>query len=364
MKKISFLAVALFLAACATNQNSTSVSQTGAATAAGQRTPTASSDLTGTYLGEGLYNNRTTGLRRPAVRIYMDRAQGEADMYYGVIVEYDQLLNMAAPYLASQKAPVLNKVVGYLDKISTRISAYKFVPGPKAGTYNLHNLEVRNGQITPASAVALQLVLDPSSKGANPLEGAAITGGAEGPISFPREDGSGDGLVSGILEMVNMSQYKLAKLVYKKGHLASTWRGNWQDLEGSYLSEYGRFKDGVLELYNLNGQKKAKFVKTNTTKAKYFTNPKSANIEGDYIVSEPIPKMYLLIPTNRRASASDAEMNGRIGLFLDVFDGSAPEAGSHLVTELAFTNQNDPEDFMMYYEHPQHLKNVGVEPKK
>lgn len=362
MNKIAFLAFALFIAACATNQSTTTVSSTGATVE--QRTPSASGDLTGTYLGEGLYNNRTTGLRRPAMRIYMDRAQGEADMYYGVIVEYDQLLNMAAPYLASQKAPVLNKVVGYLDKISTRISAYKFVPGPRAGTYNLHNLTVRNGQITPDTAVAMQLVLDPANKSANPLSGAAITGGAEGTISFPPDEPVNEGLISGIADMLNMSQYKLAKLVYKKGHLASTWRGNWQDLEGSYLSEYGRFKDGVLELYNVNGQKKAKFIKTNTTKAKYFTNPKSGDIEGDYIVSEPIPKMYVLIPTSRRATASDKEMTGRIGLFLDVFDGSAPEAGSHLVTELAYTNTQDPEDFMMYYEHPAHLKNVGVEPKK
>jgi hypothetical protein len=114
----------------------------------------------------------------------------------------------------------------------------------------------------------------------------------------------------------------------------------------------------------VNGQKKMKFVKSNTTKAKYFTNPKSGDIEGDYVVSEPIPKMYVLTPTSRRGTSSDKEMVPRIGLFLDVFDGSAPEAGSHLVTELAFTNQNDPEDFMMYYEHPQHLKNVGVEPKR
>jgi hypothetical protein len=75
--------------------------------------------------------------------------------------------------------------------------------------------------------------------------------------------------------------------------------------------------------------------------------------------------MYVLIPATRgNTTASQAEMMPRIGLFLDVFDGSAPEAGSHLVTELAFTNPQDPEDFMMYYEHPQHLKNVGVEPKK
>lgn len=119
----------------------------------------------------------------------------------------------------------------------------------------------------------------------------------------------------------------------------------------------------MLELYSDNGQPKAKFVKTNTTKAKNFTNPKSATIEGDYIVTEPIPKMYILVAPNGAKTGSDKEMVGRIGLFLDVFDASAPEAGGHMVTEIAFTNPQDPEDFMMYYQHPKHLKNVGVEPK-
>lgn len=369
MKIISLIAMAIFLASCATNQNSApvaSATNVDSSQTKSLRTPSASSDLSGTYLGEGLYANRTTGLRRPAMRVYLDRAAGEADIYYGVLLEYDQLLNMGLPYLASQKAPILNHVVGYLDAIATRISAYKFIPGSKPGTYEMHNLEVRNGQIVPAAAVTMVLNLDPKNTENNPLAGAVITGNSEGQIVFPSESkkSAESGILAGIGDALTLTQYELAKVVYKKGHLASTWRGNWKDLEGSYLSEYGRFKDGVLELYSQNGQTKAKFTKTNTTKAKYFTNPKSASIEGDYVVTEPIPKMYLLIPTQRARTASDTEMTARIGLFLDVFDGSAPEAGSHLVTELAYTNPQDPEDFMMYYEHPQHLKNVGVEPKK
>ena len=107
-----------------------------------------------------------------------------------------------------------------------------------------------------------------------------------------------------------------------------------------------------------------KFVKTKMTKAKHFTNPKSATIVGDYYVTEPIPKMYLLTPTTAARTASDKEMVSRIGLFLDVFDASAPEAGGHMVTELAYTNPADPEDFMMYYEDPTHRKWVGVDGKK
>jgi hypothetical protein len=313
-------------------------------------------------LGEGLFSKRTKGIRRPAMRLYLDRAQNEGDVYYGVLVEYDQLLNMAAPYLASQKAPILNKVVGYLDKIATRISVYKFVPSGKAGGYEMHNVEARNGQLIVDSAFSMTLNLKNGIS--NPLAGATISGNSDGEIVFPDAADNSGGFFGKISNAMNLTQYELATIVYKKGHLASTWRGNWDKLEGSYLSEYGKFKDGVLELYSQNDQKKMKFIKTNKTKAANFTNPKSGNIAGDYMVLEPIPKMYILVPADGRApTASDTEMTSRIGLFLDVFDGSAPEAGSHLVTELAFTAPRDPKDFMMYYEHPDHLKNVGVEPK-
>ncbi|WP_413288061.1 hypothetical protein [Bdellovibrio sp. HCB337] len=363
MKFVSIIAAAIFLVSCVTSHNSSQVAA-GTAQEQSARTPSATSDLTGTFLGEGLYSNRTTGLRRPAMRIYLDRVQGESNSYHAVLVEYDQLLNMGLPYIAAQKAPALNKVIGYLDKIATRISAYKLIPSQKSGTYQMHNLEVRNGQIVPVLAPSMHLILDPANKESNPLAGATISGNPEGPISFPSESDEQMGSLKNLVDVLNISQYKLAAVIYKKAHLGSSWRGNWNDLEGSYLSEYGRFTDGVLELYSVNGQKRHKFIKTNTTKAKYFTNPKSAAIEGEYLTTEPIPKMYILTSANKVKTASDKEMTGRIGVFLDVFDASAPEAGGHMVTELAHINPQDPEDFMMYYEHPQHLKNVGVEPKK
>jgi len=257
-------------------------------------------------------------------------------------------------------------VVGYLDKIATRISAYKFVPSNKSGTYEMRNLEVKKGQIVPADTPSMYLILNPKADSSNPLAGAVISGNKDGNILFsPDEHMKKPGFIAGINEALTLSQLRLATVIYKKAKLGSAWRGNWNDLEGSYLSEYGRFTDGVHELYSVNGQTRAKFIKSNNTKAKYFTNPKSGYLEGDYAVSEPIPKFYVLTPSKKAAAtASDAEMNGRIGVFLDVFDASAPEAGGHMVTELAYINSQDPEDFMMYYEHPQHLRNVGVEPKK
>ena len=44
------------------------------------------------------------------------------------------------------------------------------------------------------------------------------------------------------------------------------------------------------------------------------------------------------------------EVEGRICLFIDVFDASA--ALNQKVVEIAFINPKDPEDFLMYYEHP------------
>lgn len=342
MRTIALLASALFVVSCAT--------------APQPRTPSSTPDLSGHYLGEGIFKSRSSGLRRPAIRMYMDRAQNENDAYYGVLVEYPNLLKMVPQYAATQKAPVINKLIGYLSEISTHISAYKFVPGQKAGTYEMHNLRVENGQIVPDADFKMTLHLN-TANAANPLADAFISGYEDGQINFPapRELGFRDYLV--------LTQYELATVVYKKGHLESTWRGNWNDLEGSYLSEYGRLKDGVLELYSVGGQKKMKFLKPNT-KAKYFTNPKSGSLEGDFVISEPIPKMYVLTPVDGVQTASTKELTGRIGLFLDVFDASAPEAGSHLVTELAFTNPDDDEDYLMYYEHPEHAKNVGVEPGK
>lgn len=365
MKVFIIFMAALSIAACSSYQkNSQSANEKGF------RTPSATDDLTGDYLGEGLFTVRAglgNGIKRPAIRFYLERIHGEADSYYGVLVEYPNLLKMAPKYLASQKAPALNKVFGYLNKISAQISAYKLVPGASQGSYDMYNLEVQDGKIVPAREIAMTLTLNSKNKDTKDrLAGAFIKGNKEGDIIFP--DGSDSypepKVMNDPMKLAGLTQYNLAKLVYKKGKLASTWRPNGDGLQGSYLSAYGNDKDGVLELFMENGQAQAKFIKTNRTKPKVFTNPKSASLEGDYYMTEPIPKMYVMVSKNADKTTSDTEIGGRIGLFLDVFDGSAPEAGGHLVTELAFTNPKDPKDFMMYYQDINHKKNIGVEPKR
>lgn len=368
MKAFIVFIMSLSFVACTSYQKNTADSKTQSET--GSRTPSATQDLTGDYLGEGLYPRRAglgNGIKRPAIRFYLERIHGEADSYYGVLVEYPNLLKMAPRYIASQKAPALNKFLGYLNKISAQISAYKLVPGAAIGSYDMHNLEVQDGKIIAARDISMSLTLNSNSKNsADLLAGAYIKGGKEGDIKFP--DGTDSypepKEMNDPLKLAGLTQYNLAKLVYKKGKLKSTWRPNADGLEGSYLSAYGNNKDGVLELYSQNGQAQAKFIKTNNTKPKVFTNPKSAPLEGDYYMTEPIPKMYVMVSKNTDKTASDVEIGDRIGLFLDVFDGSAPEAGGHLVTELAFTNPKDPKDFLMYYQDINHKKNIGVEPKR
>ena len=207
----------------------------------------------------------------------------------------------------------------------------------------------------------MTLTMNLKIQSTNKLAGAVIRGNPDGDIKFPDREEPSEGFRSDLANALRLSEYKLASAIYSLGKLQSTWRGNFGELEGSYLSEYGRMKDGVLELYNKGGQSQAQFIKTNRTKARDFTNPKSAEIVGNYLVTEPLPKMFVLTPGNNQATKSDAEMGGRIGLFLDVFDASAQ---GNLVTELVFTNPDDPEDFMMYYQHPEHLKNIGVEPPR
>jgi hypothetical protein len=214
MTKLSLLAFALCLAACATAPTETS-----------SRTPSSHADLSGKYLGEGLFDKRDSGVRRPAIRFYLDRSQTENDTYYGVLVEYPNLLKMTPQYLATQKVPALNKLIGYLSEISTRISAYKLVPGQQAGTYQMHNLEVRDGQIVPERDFTMTLHLNPMN-GTNPLFGASIKGNEDGQINFPTPK------EVGIKDLLTFSQYELATLVYKRAtyrrHGAGTgriWKG-------------------------------------------------------------------------------------------------------------------------------------------
>lgn len=343
MKKLMIAVASLLIVSCATS--------TGA-----KRGPSSVEDLTGNYLGEGHFKKRDDGLSYPAVRLYLDPVPGEAGNYYGVIFEYDKIQKMAPPYLATQKFPALNEVIGYLNHIGARISAFKVIKSNKENVYEFYNLEVHGGKILPATRATYEMTLAPHVHGATKLSGAVIKGDKDGDIIFP--DLAAQAFPDRI---TGFPQYTLTLMTYTLAGLDSTWRGNWEDLEGSYLSQYGLLNDAVLELYSDGEGKRMKFERTKFTKTEDFTNPKSAPLEGDYKVSEPIPKMYLMHSTNAIPSASDKELTGRIGLFLDVFDATKK---GQMVTEIAYINPNDPTDFLMYYEHPQHAKNVGSHPKQ
>jgi hypothetical protein len=361
LKKYAFIALALLLSSCATTRKGDSAANTEVRTPA---TAERTSDLSGTYLGEAIFKKSRPGVDRPAMRLYLDKVPGESDSYYGVLLEYYDLLRMAIPFVASQKDNYLNTLVDDLEHIATDIRVFKLVPGSRSGTYDMDVVFVDNGRLAAGKGARMTLTLDPNNKTANPLAGASINRYGDGKVVFPIEKASKDKSFLENIDVIPDSQYEMARLAYSKGKLSSTWRGNWTDLEGSYLSAYGRLKDGVLELSTVNGEKRAKFVKTNRTHARNFTNPISQKLEGEYIVTEPAPKIYILTPANPRKTESEKILTPLLGLFLDVFDASAPEAGGKKVTEIAFSNPWDPEDFLMYYQHPGHAKNIGVEPAK
>ena len=210
--------------------------------------------------------------------------------------------------------------------------------------------------------------------------GAKLTGGDEPDVVFP-----GAGIKRTFLDRVTTSQLDLATLTYAKAHLKSTWRGgreitpdingvrnpgdDWQTakLNCSFLSLYDRLDDAVLEFsIGDHGQGQARFEKSGLDPKSFagpkLLNPKMWNIEGAYDMNEVVPEMFTLTPI-AKGQGSDSELEGRIGLFIDVFDAQAPEAGSHLVVEVAFVDPNNPEDILMYYQHPELKQNVGVKRK-
>jgi hypothetical protein len=347
LRKFPLLALFLSLVSCSSSDHSS-------------REPASTRpNLTGTYLGEAFYMKRPLiggGQRQPAMRLYLHPIKGKAGSYHAVLMEYDNVVQMAAPYLASQKAPGLNKVVGYLNRIAKRIYVYRVVPEANSLTYSMHEVSVVDGKIVPQAKVSAYLKLPEQPDPASVLAGAIISGMPDGNIFFPGKNVQPPAdFLTGVKDKLTVSQYELTAMTYRKANLASSWRGNLEDLEGSYLSEYAKMTDGVLELYRQGSDRKAKFLKSTVTKSP------NAQQSGEYYISEPLPDMFVLTPTRKDNTASDRFLSGRIGLFLDVFDASAPEAGGHEVTELVFISPTDPADFLMYYQHPDHKKNVGVE---
>ncbi len=305
-------------------------------------------DLNGTYLGVSHYKPFHRGPNRAATRLYLHEVQGEGGSYYAVLLEYVNLFKMAPQYVASSKLPAANEVIGYLKEITKKISVYKVVPTKKDGTLTMHPLKVIGNKIVAQKIKnPRKLILQKEGELPHALAGATITCNQEGQpkeIFFPMKK---DGKISGI-------QYSIAKLVYEKVGLDSTWRKDF--LPGPYLSAYGRLNDTVLELKKEDSQETMDFVlnpeqanKPKRKREKMFTNAKSAFLEGSFDVLEPADGMFILKPIKAEA-ATNSILAQRIGLFIDIFD--ATRVLNQDVVELVFVNTENPEDFLMYYEHP------------
>lgn len=306
-------------------------------------------DLSGTYLGVADYKFNRRGPNKAATRLYLQEVEGERGSYHAILLEYVNLLNMAPEYIAANKVPPLNKIIGYLKEITSKIYVYKVIPTEVDGTFTMYKMKIdKNNVVINKDAATRTLTLKNAQGLKHPLEGATIKGGDEEKkfeeIFFPMDD---DKKNNGI-------QYSLANFTYKKFKLDSTWRENF--LPGPYLSAYGRLDDVVLKLSREKDIKKADFVlnpemakKSKKRRRKMFTNGKSAFLKGSYEVSKPHPGMFVLSSIESE-EATDKVLDKRIGLFIDIFDAS--KALNQDVVELVFVDPENPRDFLMYYEHP------------
>ena len=296
-----------------------------------------------------------TFVKKRAVRLYLHPIEKEVGSYHLVLLEYVNLLKMAPSYISSNKLPGLVHSIrwmNFLNQISKKATVYKVTPTSDESVYDMQKLKVVGNKIEAEKAKEhSQLILSsdsPSMKSKlHSMDGARITasnGGESAEIYFPapKEKGSFG------------EQYTLAQFVYRAAELESTWRKDF--LSGPYLGSYGDKKDEVLRLskdgdeYTANfklNKKRSHFSRRR--REKQFTNKKSAYLEGEYTVSEPEDGMFIF--NKKGSSHKGAEyVEGQIGLFIDIFD-ARKKLGQDVV-ELILINRDDPEDFLMYYEHP------------
>lgn len=312
-------------------------------------------DISGTYVGVANYKIGRDGPNKAAIRIYLQEIEGEKGQYHAILLEYVNLLKMAPSYVSSNKTPAISKKVGFLKNITRNISAYKVIPTGKEGTFEMWPLVVAGDRIE-AKQTGKPRILTLSSGESLPdaLAGATISSvRADEPqeIFFPKDND----------EKINGVQYGVAKLTYSKAKLESTWRKNF--LPGPYLATYGNLIDVVLELSGTDNNQLAQFkINENFTKLsekkrkKMFTNEKSAFLKGDFSVSEPLDGMFLFNSVNADAK-TESIVKGKIGLFIDIFD--ATKSLNQDVVELALIDSEKPEDFLMYYEHPNNGEGAG-----
>lgn len=311
-------------------------------------------DLDGTYLGVSRYKPLHRGPNRAATRIYLHEIEGERGAYHMVLLEYVNLLKMAPQYVAANKAPAVSKVIGYLKEITKKISVHKVVPTKVDGTLNIYPVKVDGDKIVAIKTkTPRKLILKPGKVGTtegleHSLSGAIITSNSKAQpdhIFFPMKN---DGKLSG-------HQYAIAKTTYEKVGLNSTWRKDF--LPGPYLSAYGRLNDEVLTLRKTRKGEFMNYVlnpemasKKRSKREKMFTNKKSAFLQGNFESIEAADGMFIVKPIDANTQTINV-LDGKIGLFIDIFD--ATEALNQDVVELVFVNTENPEDFLMYYEHPE-----------
>ncbi len=281
-----------------------------------------------------------------AVRAYIDELPNQKNHYNVVLLEYVNLFEMAPKYIFSNKSDWISRKIGYLNQIAKRITVYRATPTAEKGKYELQHLKVVNGQLEPASKSEPSfLQLSSDRKSDNLLDGAKISKGTHGEpvdIEFPNsEEKESYGL-----------QYALANFVYRIVPLDSTWRSEF--LPGPYLASYGDKEDVVLNLEKGDDSDSADFVinskrshLSKRKREKQFTNKVSAYLEGKYTVTKPQKGLFVFTPTQ---GTDGKHVEEKIGLFIDIFDAS--KSLNQDVVELVLVDPEKPEDFLMYYEHP------------
>ncbi len=318
--------------------------------------------LPGTILGIAKYKStrtvhrpgpRKTGRRKTveskrkwrAVRTYFKEVEGKPGFYNVIILEYVNLVKMAPKYIFSNKSPFISKKIGFLNQIAKRITVYRATPTAEKGKLEMQRLHYVNGVLEGANkAKPSMLVL--SSDEANPLSGAKITAARDGEpveIHFPTEEDE------------KGKQYTLARFTYEKVGLDSTWRMDY--LPGPYLGAYYDVDDVILNLKNKNDKMTAEFIinkdrahLSKKKREKQLTNKKSAYIKGSFEAKEVEDGIFVFEAVDDNAVKAE-HVEGKLGLFIDIFD--ATKALNQDVVELVLVDSDKPEDFLMYYEHPE-----------
>jgi len=362
MKHLLLIIISIGLVSCShTSQN---------------RLPSAAgnSKIAGDYLGTASYGFMKKG---KAIRAYfkpvLSEQGNETGEYNVMLFEYSGLGKAGTQFLISSKFESLAEKIGYLTVISDKIWLLR---GEQVSSkkFNLYPLTLEGRSIVKSKTKQpWQLTLSNIPErnlhtfkhGAKyMLEGAKITTAGSGNIPkyiyFPKTKKNMALVKDSNHQRVSQPaslQHGIATLVYKYGKLLSTWRDGY--LTGDYLSGYNRKFDKVLTLSKrgttYNSGLNANFMRNNLAESldgarrpKRFANVNQAFVEGNFSVTNPSSGMFLFRYVRGNGDAKKY-LDNRIGLFIDIFDATAQGKD---VVELALINPDNPEDIIMYFEHP------------